>query len=102
MCRAVKSGVVCNQKFAAPDRAVRSIAGAVKGNTDHELLTVQTVFGHARGDVGMVMLNGDAWRVMRNACCVASAEVIGVQVVSDDFGRDAEERLKMRDAFFEG
>ena len=50
-----KLGSLAQQHFAAPDRAVGPVAGAVPGETQHR--PVQAVLGHAGRDVGVVVLD---------------------------------------------
>src|SRR6266496_4354239 len=58
------------QEFAAPDRAIGSIAGAVPRDTQD--WTVQLVFGHTGQDVRVVMLNRDQTAVSSMQCIVNS------------------------------
>ena len=53
--KAAPSAGCYQQKFSAPDRPVRTIAGAVPGDTEDWRL--ETVLGNAGGDVSEVMLN---------------------------------------------
>ena len=58
-----------NQNFPAPDAAVGAVAGAIEREADDRPL--QTVLGHAAGDVGMMMLNPISGRPRAPAHCFA-------------------------------
>ena len=60
MCETLEFGAISHKKFAAPDRAVRAVTGAVECDPNDRF--VQIVFGHDAGDVCMMMLNTDLLR----------------------------------------
>jgi len=98
MGRALKPAGVRRQDFAAPHRAVGTVAGAVAGYPDHRSL--QLVLGHTAHDVGVVVLDPDLGEV----CLLigpAGAEVIRVEVAGDDFRPHSEDALHVLDAFLE-
>lgn len=51
------SVVVGEQHLTAPHGTVVAVAGSVEGDSDHRLRAVQTVLGHRRGDMGVVVLH---------------------------------------------
>jgi len=55
-----RSVQVRNQELAAPDGAVRSVAGAIPGHADD--LPFEAVLRHAGGDVRVMVLHPDAAR----------------------------------------
>ncbi len=60
---------VRNQHFPAPDAAIDAVAGAVEAEADHG--TVEGVFGHASGDMGVVVCTASRGRFFSFAHCVA-------------------------------
>ena len=46
-----------DEKFPSPDRAVRPVPGAVEYDPDG--VAIQTVFSHAGGKMGMMVLHPD-------------------------------------------
>ncbi len=78
--------VTRHQDLSAPNRAVGAIAGAVEGQPYDWLVDWQTVFGHTRCDVGMVVLDTQsrdafAFGTLQRVAC---AQIIGMKVVSDN------------------
>ena len=60
------------------------------------------IFGHAGGDVGVVVLHADQLNTFGLPLeCPFGGEVIGVKVVGDDFGLHLEDALQVLDGFFE-
>src|SRR5579863_6057464 len=80
--------VIGDDRLAAPDCAVETIAGAVEGDTDHGMLTA--VFGHAGGDVRMMMLNSDG--AQAEAGGDFAPEGLRMKVVCGDARQDAAHR----------
>ena len=58
---------VRNEYFATPDRPIGPVAGAVEDDAEHRHAGHESVLGHHRRDVGVVMLNlGDPVAVVRS------------------------------------
>ncbi len=90
---------VREQDLAAPGRAVGPVARAVEGDADDRAL--EPVLGHGARHVRVVVLDGDLDR-LRAFQRVARRQVVGMQVVRDDLGPDAEEALGALDRLLEG
>ena len=115
MGHALTGGFRNEKEFAAPNRAVEAVAGAVPG--DAEDRRRQLILGHAGQDVGDVMLDADELRWGRARCPQRAAslrpgrragdsapyllagelggEVIGMRVGGDNRGASFIERLKV-------
>src|ERR1700722_3515039 len=87
---------ITDEEFPAPDLAVGSKTGSVKSHPDD--FFVQAVFRHATGDVGVVMLNRQ-FR-LRAAEGPASAEVIGMEIMSDQARIRLINALQIAERFF--
>src|ERR1035437_3741334 len=98
MCAPGELREACDKEFAAPDAPVAAVAGAVEGDADH--LSAQVILGHANGDVGVMMLNGEpAFNVRgeRRAC----APVSGMKIMGHCAGLYPEKALHPRQRFLE-
>ena len=89
------AAIAAQQHFAAPDGAIRAVAGAVKAQPDDRLAAVPAVIGQAGGQVGMVMLHLDQGQILFVGALlgVAGGQVIGMQVAGDPLWLDAEQPL---------
>ena len=90
MSEALEAVEARNQHFPAPDAAVRAVAGAIEREADDR--PVETVFGHAAGDVSMMMLNPDQRQAARAGPLLRprSREIAGMQIVHDRLGLNFE------------
>jgi len=88
--------VIGDEDFTSPDGAVGTVTGAVEGNADD--LAIEMIFGHAGGDVRVVMLYGDVLEVYTLECPLGG-KIIGVEIVGDDGGLDFENALEMGNGF---
>src|SRR5271166_3718156 len=62
----LKSGVVADQKFAAPDFTVGPKTRSIERDANHG--TFEPVFRHARGNVRMMMLHADFLHAIERQC----------------------------------
>ena len=97
---ALKAPQVCDQELAAPDGAVWPVPGAVEDRSHCGPIS-GTVLGQAGCEVGVVVLDADRPHALAFQR-VPRREVVGVQVVHDDFGRDREQALEVLDALLKG
>src|SRR6185369_9124370 len=67
------------EELTAPDRSVRTVATAIPRNTQRG--TCDRVFGHARENVRVMMLNGG--HVLRRAAGILRRNVIGMKIAGD-------------------
>ena len=79
---------VAAQQLAAPERSVGAVPRAVEDERERGPLLA--VLGEARGGVRVVVLDADELRVLLER--PFRREVLGVEVVGDDVGLDAEHR----------
>ena len=98
MSAALKIGQVRDQKLASPDLAVRPVPGAVEGHADHP--SVEVILGHARDNVGVVMLHADLLHTVQFQRKTGT-EVAGMEVVSGDARLYAEQLLHLLQRFLE-
>ncbi len=96
MAAAFEIQEIAYQKFAAPNPAIGSVARTIERHADN--LAVDSVIGHATGDVRVMMLNPDG---TQTGFCKREtrAQVTGVQVVGNRRWRDAEEAPQMGQRF---
>ncbi len=101
---ALVAGVIGDEELATPDRPIVDVAGAVEGHADHRPLAAQAVLGHARGDVGVVVLHFDQRQPLAGSpfAGITSGHVVGVAVAGDDRRPRAEQALHVFDATLEG
>ena len=92
------AGQVAAQDLPAPHRAVGAVARAVEDRADRR--PGLAVLGQARREVRVVVLHADELDVLALER-VGGREVVRVQVVRDDLGRDREQPLEVRDALAE-
>ena len=85
------------EELATPQRAVAPVAEAVEGDPEDALGAA--VLGEARGDVRVVVLHAPQGQVGLER--PLRAEVLGMQVVDDDVGRDAEQPAEVLDRLAE-
>ena len=85
---ALERGEVAAQQLAAPERPVGPVAGAVEDERERRALLA--VLGEAGGRVRVVVLDADELAVLLER--PLRREVLGVEVVGDDLGLDAEHR----------
>ena len=83
--------VVGEQHLATPDRAVRTVTGAVEGEPEYLLGAGEPVLGHHRCDVRMVMLHVPDWFGAAVATRPCGGAVSGMAVSDHDLGVDARE-----------
>jgi hypothetical protein len=95
--RAIGRGSIADEELSAPRRPVRSQTEAVERDADHSAL--QSVFGHHRGDVGMVVLNREGRH--RELLGEARREEVGMQVVRHELGLEPEQTLVPLEGRFE-
>ena len=79
VCEALEAGEVAAEQLAAPERPVRAVAGAVED--ERERRAALAVLGEAGGGVGVVVLDPDELRLLRER--PLRREVLGVEVVRD-------------------
>src|SRR5690349_19494465 len=96
MRTSLKSGEISNQEFTAPDLAVGAETGAIEGDADH--FAIQSVLGHATGDVRVMMLYADL-ALNRQIERELGAEIRGMQVVGHYARFDAEQRFHALQGF---
>ena len=94
---ALARGAVYPQQFAAPGRAVGAEADAVECQADDR--PIETMFGHHRGDVGVMVLHAPGRDAPsgRETRGVARAPEIGMQVVCDQRRLHVEDREQVGD-----
>ncbi len=97
-CMAVESTGVAQKYLTSPDGAVATVAGTVQDDADTGLL--DTVLGQDRCQMGVVMLYGDK-RKAGLSFGPFGGDVIGMEIVSDDFRFDFEDALQVPDPVFE-
>ncbi len=99
MERALVFRIVTNQEFSTPNCAVRAVASAVKSCPDDRLIGGEPVFRHASRDVGVMVLDPDGLQAffLPALARITGSQVIGMQVVGQQLGLDAEELLDMGD-----
>jgi len=90
MRAALESGKIRDQKFAAPDLAVRAVSGSVECHADR--LALDPVFGHAARDMRVMVLDADL-PAISHLQRELGAQVLRMQIVSHGGGRNAEELL---------
>src|SRR5579862_5594939 len=102
MGRAGKADVVADEKFAAPEGTVGSVAGAVERDADDAL--VQSVLGHAACHVGVMVLHGNGLLRCRFRATkrITRRGIVGMKVMSDYGGPGREELLIELDIALEG
>ncbi len=84
--------VVCHQHFPSPDGRVGPQPSAIEGEADHR--PDGLIFGHAGGNVGMVVLNldtGDAHQLPG----ITGAHIVRVQVAGHDLWIDVQNAFEM-------
>src|SRR5512139_2024045 len=103
MSRALKTVIIGNEKFAAPDRTVEAVACAIKGHADDGLLAAQAMLRQARGNVSVMMLHPDRLQSFPFGALqrIARRQVVRMQIEGNDFRPDAEQALEVRDAGLE-
>src|ERR1700690_2671520 len=81
MSSAFECQVIGDEDFTSPDGPVGTVTGAVEGKADH--LAIEMIFGHAGGDVRVVVLYGDVLEVYTLESPLGG-KIIGVEIVGDD------------------
>ena len=81
-----------HQHFTAPDGAVRTITGAVKGQTNDRAF--QFVFRHAADNVGMMMLDLDFLNTVL-LCGKPGTQVVRMHITGNNFRTDFKYALQM-------
>src|SRR5262249_42158467 len=82
------------QEFAAPDVPIRAIARAVPRDADHT--RIDPVVGQATRDVRVVMLDRHETYIVKHPR-VGRRPIAGMEIMSDDAGREIEQALEMAD-----
>ena len=77
---------VGDEELPAPHRPVCAVAESVEGDPEHGVRVA--VFGQARGDVCVVMLDGPRLEIEVER--VLGRQVLRVQIMGDDFRLDPE------------
>jgi len=99
--QAPEAVVIGQEHLAAPDRAVRAVAGAVEGEADHRQAAVQAVFRHDRGDVGVVMLHMQVLQAIGVVRRPAAGQVARMEVADDPLRPRAKDGLEVLDRLLE-
>ena len=93
MADAAEPGEVGDEELSAPQRPVRPVAEAVEAHGEHGFDT--TVLDHARGGVGVMVLDADQWTIEIEG--ELRREVLRVEVVGDEVGDHAVQRRQVID-----
>ena len=94
--------IIRGQDLSAPDRAVRSVAGTVEGNSDDRLCPI--VFRHAGKDVGVMMLDAED-RDLPAFCdlfCNCCGIVFGMEITDNCLRCHFEQGLHTSDRLLQG
>ncbi len=104
MGRALIAAIAGHQEFTTPDGPVVAVARAVEGDADDCRVARQAVFGHAGGNVGMVVLDANSRQPLarRPLQRVARGQVVGVKVVGHRRRLDTEQPLQVGHAVLKG
>ena len=94
---AAEPGEVGEEELTTPQRAVRPEAEAVEAHGEHGFDS--TVLDHARGGVGVMVLDADQWTIDIEG--ELRREVFRVKVVGDDIGDHAVQRRQVIDGLEE-
>src|SRR5919109_1060561 len=88
------------KELSAPDGTVRTVAGPVEGNSDHALFCGTFVVSEAARDVRVVVLDADSREPgFLQLTGVLGGQVLGMEVVGDQFWTNVEEPAVVLDSF---
>src|SRR5262245_63933688 len=98
MGQTLKVGISRHQELPAPESAISAVPGPVPGHANDRSCT--PILRHATGNVGMMMLHGDAGQ-SRQGEGILAREVARMEVIGHRLGSDSEELYEVLDTVYE-